>query len=283
MLANALQGDPPRIEADEPGAPALPFQIAGGSIPGQAHVAAGRNNQDAFAWEANAAGMAAVVCDGCGTAPHSEVGARLGARLVARSAARLLALDLDPADLLERVRRDVLWRLRLLATGMSADASSFARTVVDHFLFTVVGALATRRWVTTFSLGDGLVVLDGERLRLGPFPGNEPPYLGYALLDAGGREHPFELHRPVPVEGARWLLLATDGAVDLEALADRAVHGREERVGPLGQFWTDDRFFRNADMVRRRLAVVSRGARGGLLPDDTTIVVLRRRGREGRP
>jgi hypothetical protein len=262
---------------------ALPFQIAGGSVTGQVHVAAGRNNQDAFSWEASEDGLVAVVCDGCGAGPHSEVGAKIGARLVAQAGARLLASNRNPEDLLEQVRRDVLDRLRHLATGMSADpsqpgaAAAFARTVLDHFLFTVVGALVTPRWATTFSLGDGLVVLNGERRQLGPFPDNEPPYLAYALLTRTGGERPFEVHRPVPVDEARSVLLATDGAVDLEALADRPVHGREETVGPLGQFWAEDRFFANRDMVRRRLAVVSRGPRGGLLPDDTTLVVVRRR------
>jgi hypothetical protein len=254
----------------------MPFQIAGGSVTGQAHAAAGRNNQDAFSWEARGDGIVAVVCDGCGAGAHSEVGAKIGARLVAEAGARRLASEAGPADLLEQVRRDVLRRLRLFATGMSADASgpgaadAFARTVLDHFLFTVVGAIVTRRWAATFSLGDGLVILNGERRLLGPFPENEPPYLAYALLTPSG-ERPFEIHRQVPVDDARSVLLASDGAVDLEALADTAVHGREEAVGPLS------RYFANRDMVRRRLAVVSRGPRGGLLPDDTTLVVVRRR------
>ncbi len=281
MLASVLQEGPTRTGGKDPG-PGLPaFEIAGGSIPGQAHVAAGRNNQDAYAWEASPHAIVAVVCDGCGSAPHSEVGAAIGARLVVRSALRHLPRSLDPADLLERVRLDVLRRLRLLALVMSRDATTFARTVLEHFLFTIVGAVVTNRLATTFSLGDGLVVRDGERWQLGPFPGNEPPYLAYALLARSG-EHRFEVHRPVPVAEVRSLLLATDGAIELEHLADRAVLGRNERVGPLEQFSSDDRFFRNPDMVRRRLVVVSRGAHGGRLPDDTTLVVLRRRPGEGR-
>ncbi len=262
----------------------LPFEIAGGSLTGQAHVAAGRNNQDAFAWEVNEGGLVAVVCDGCGSAPHSEVGAQVGARLVAGTCARFLASGLDPADLLQRVRRDVVQRLREVATGMTAgapdDTAALARTVLDYFLFTVVGAVITPRWATTFALGDGLVVLNGERRQLGPFEDNEPPYLGYTLLTRSGSERSFDVHRPVPVDEARSLLLATDGAIDLEALADRAVHGRQEPVGPLSQFWVDDRFFANRDMVRRRLAVASRGPRGALLPDDTTLVVVRRKPEE---
>jgi hypothetical protein len=264
---------------------ALPFEIAGGSVTGQAHTAAGRNNQDAFSWAATDDGLVAAVCDGCGAGPHSEVGAQLGARLITRAAARLLASDLEPADLLEQVRRDVVEKLRLVAIGIGADpspgdASAFASTVLDYLLFTVVGALVTRRWATTFSLGDGLVVLNGDRRQLGPFPDNEPPYLSYALLTRSGSERAFEVHRPVPVDEARSLLLATDGAVDLESSADRAVHGRDEAVGPLSQFWTEDRYFTNRDMVRRRLAIVSRGPRGGLLPDDTTLVVVRRKAGE---
>ncbi len=261
---------------------ALPFEIAGGSVTGQAHVAAGRNNQDAFSWEVSEDGLVAVVCDGCGSGPHSEVGAKIGARLVTRAGARLLASDLEPADLLEEVRREVVEKLRLVATSIGADTSpgdvsAFGRAVLDYLLFTIVGALVTRRWTTTFSLGDGLVVLNGDRRQLGPFPDNEPPYLSYALLTRSGSDRSFDVHRPVPVDEARSLLLATDGAVDLETSADRAVHGREEAVGPLSQFWTDDRYFTNRDMVRRRLAIVSRGPRGGLLPDDTTLVVVRQK------
>lgn len=259
---------------------ALPFEIAGGSLTGQAHVAAGRNNQDAFAWEVNEAGLVAVVCDGCGSAPHSEVGAQLGARFVTSACAGRLASGLDPEDLLERARRDVVERLRGVTAAMTAggadNAAAFARTVLDYFLFTVVGAVVTPRWATTFALGDGLVLLNGERRQLGPFEDNEPPYLGYTLLTRSGNERSFDVHRPVPVEEARSLLLATDGAIDLEALADRAVLGRQEPVGALSQFWVDDRFFANRDMVRRRLAVASRGPRGALLPDDTTLVVVRR-------
>lgn len=257
------------------------FEIAGGSVTGQAHVAAGRNNQDAFSWERTADGLVAVVCDGCSSAPFSEVGAQLGARLLTRCAAPLLASGLGSSALLERVRRDVLVELRSLATSLAGGRSSgapFARVVLDYLLFTVVGALVTPEFIATFSLGDGLVVMNGERRRLGPFPGNEPPYLAYALLPGSAGERAFELPRPVPVEEVRSLLLATDGALDLEALAERPVLGGARLVDPLSQFWTEDRFFANRDMVRRRLTVLSRGSRGGLLPDDTTVVAVRRKG-----
>jgi hypothetical protein len=77
------------------------------------------------------------------------------------------------------------------------------------------------------------------------------------------------------------LLVGTDGVLDLEALADRCAAPGAGTVGPLRQFWEDDRFFLNPDMVRRRLTVIGRGP-SGPLPDDTTLIVLRRAcGRRG--
>jgi Protein phosphatase 2C len=272
-----------------------PFEIAGGSVTGHAHVRSGRNNQDALCWASDADGLVAAVCDGCGNGPHSEVGARLGARLVVQAASRLLRTGLDVSELLEQVRQDVLANLRLLARAMSVDAApspgptsvaSFSRTVADHFLFTVVGVLMTPRGATTFSLGDGLVVINGDPTQLGPFPNNEPPYLGYALLP-GARERgasedlSFQIHRSMAASEVQSLMLGTDGAVELDAMAERSIQGRAEAVGPLSQFWSDDRVFKNADMVRRRLAVLNRGPRGGLLSDDTTLVVVRRKAGEG--
>jgi hypothetical protein len=263
-------------------AAAAPFEIAGGSVAGRAHVAAGRNNQDAFCWACDADRLVAVVCDGCGSGAHSEVGAQLGSRLVVTAAARLLRANLPAADLLEQLGQDVLASLRVLAREMGTDATRLSRTVADHFLFTIVGVLITARGATTFSLGDGLVVINGERTELGPYANNEPPYLGYALLpgarDRGAGEHAsFKIHRSMAASELQSLVLGSDGAVELDTLAERPILGRQEVVGSLSQFWSDDRFFANTDMVRRRLTVLNRGPHGGLLSDDTTLVVVRRR------
>ena len=61
----------------------LPFQLAFATVAGRMHHLSGRNNQDAYAWTQGPGGLIAVVCDGCGSGPHSEVGAQVGARLVA--------------------------------------------------------------------------------------------------------------------------------------------------------------------------------------------------------
>lgn len=233
------------------------FEVAGGSVPGRAHAAAGRNNQDAFTWANVGDGVVAVVCDGCGSSPHSEVGAKLGARLLVRAVVARLAERAPLEATLEAARMDVLARLRLVAGAMSGPGE-YGAAVLAHFLFTVVGAVVSEDAVTTFTLGDGLVAIDGARRVLGPFENNEPPYLGYALLGDGARHRGFDVRSGAP---ARSVLLGTDGAVDLD---------------DLGPYCDDDRVFANPDTLRRRLTVQSRAAR---LSDDTTLVAIRRRPR----
>jgi hypothetical protein len=253
------------------------YEIAGGTVAGRSHALAGKPNQDAYAWVQCGEVLVAAVCDGCGSSLHSEVGARIGARICSeRLAARLergAALD-DPA-LWVAVRADVLGALRDLAVAMGGILSE---TVSEHFLFTVVGAALAGDRGCVFAAGDGILAVDGEVTRLGPFPGNEPPYLAYGLIS---RDAP-ALSPVRSFVRASSVLIGTDGAADLADLADR--------VGPLHHFWEEDRYFENKDALRRRLALWNRevtrplwderrmAREPGLLDDDTTLVVVRRRG-----
>jgi serine/threonine protein phosphatase PrpC len=71
------------------------LEYAIGSIIGRNHVLAGKNNQDAYRIVSNEKFIIAVVCDGCGSGKHSEVGAKLGARLVINAIADLLNQSAD--------------------------------------------------------------------------------------------------------------------------------------------------------------------------------------------
>lgn len=260
------------------------YEIAGGTVTGRSHVLSGKPNQDAHAWLCRGEVLVAVVCDGCGSSAHSEVGAQLGARLcTARLAARLAegaALD-DPA-LWDGLRGDVLGTLGALGAAMGGR---LADTVADHFLFTVVGLAFRGDEGCVFAAGDGIAAVDGAVTRLGPFPGNEPPYLAYGLLSASAPG--FSVVRTFT--GARSALLGTDGAADLADLAARPLPGGGAEVGPLSQLWEQDRYFENGDALRRRLALVNREVTRprwderrierdvGLLGDDTTVVVVRRK------
>jgi hypothetical protein len=259
----------------------MSFEIAGGSVAGRAHALAGKPNQDAYAWIERDGVLVAAVCDGCGSGAHSEVGAQLGARIVtARLAQRLLdGGALDSASLWSDLRADVLGALRGVATAMGGRLSE---VVSEHFLFTVVGLALEGERGCLFAAGDGIAAVDEAVIQLGPFPRNEPPYLGYGLLNP---EAPgFSVIRSFASAEVQSLLIGTDGAADLEGLAHT----------PLRTFWEDDRHFHNRDAVRRRLALLNREAQKplwaerrierepGLLGDDTTVVVVRRRSAHGR-
>ncbi|APR78190.1 Serine phosphatase RsbU, regulator of sigma subunit protein [Minicystis rosea] len=254
------------------------FEIAGGSVTGRSHVLAGRGNQDAYAIRNDGDRIVAVVCDGCGSGAHSEVGAALGARMVTALLMRRLAegADLDDGALFSSLGDDVLAALRPAARAAGERLGS---TVSDLFLFTVLGVAVQGDRGCVFASGDGIVVVDGETRRLGPFPGDAPPYIGYGLL--GDDAPKLSVVQTFSATDVRRVLIGTDGAA---ALAD--LDGGQK----LAALWDDERHFRNRDGVRRTLALWNRdevrplwderilSRTRGLLEDDATLVMLRRKG-----
>lgn len=265
----------------------LSIQIAGGTVAGRRHNIAGDNNQDAFCWGQAQAGLVGVVCDGCGSGKHSEVGAKLAARWTVRAIGARLGRGQPIPDLLEEVRQELLSRMYQTAVDLGADPgpgwseetrAEFGQTVKDYLLFTIVGIIVEGARVTTFALGDGLVVVNRQRHRLGPFPRNEPPFLGYALMPsrAGAADDRFVILDSLPIQALRSILIGTDGAAQIDERADDLLPSGQERVGSLDQFWTDDHIFGKREALSRRLAMIQRGPSGGILGDDVAIVVVRK-------
>lgn len=279
------------------------FRVAGGSMVGTDHlgpaqVLLGRSNQDAYAIAERSNYIVAVVCDGCGSERHSEVGAGLAAGLLVRSLETVAgcyggvpAEDVRERlqESLQRVKLDVLEHLWRLAACM--EGGPF-RAVNDYFLFTVMGAIVAERWSAIFSCGDGLFHLNGQTVQLQPQEGNEPVYVFYnftgsSLFNTDPSLLDFQIQRLVSTDTVERLLIASDGAAAFADVAQRQIPGRSERAGLLEQFF-EARYFQNADAIRRRLALVnSRKAKvdpkkaelvfeNGLLPDDTTLVAIRR-------
>jgi len=278
------------------------WQFAGGSIQGRHHRTTGRNNQDALCWMragSNAGhNFVAVVCDGCGSGEHSETGAQIGARLVTQAIVRALNEseasedneNQDVADILEQARGEVLNRVLDVAQAMGENLT---QTLCKYFLFTVVGVFITQSQAVFFSLGDGLMFVNGEKISLGPFPNNAPPYLAYGLMKTMLTQDcptplQFQINRVLPVEELQSFLIGTDGVQDLMDAADKKLPGKEQTIGSIDALWQQDRFFANPDLVRRHLAGINRDVTGrdsfhttrrvvhGLLPDDTTLIVGRR-------
>lgn len=282
------------------------FQIAGGSVLGKAHYRVKQNNQDSFSFRVGENGIIAVVCDGCGdkTSEHNDFGAKLGVRLIASSIENQAALLLAkyPSEVLlkatqtqweaffEKIRQDILAKMRVIALEMGGN---FTETVINYFLFTTVGVLVTPMVTVSFSVGDGLVIVNGRQIVIGPFPNNQPPYLGYAFLDPtqvnmSSDLLKFTLHTILRTSELDSFLIGTDGVLSLIRAADAKIPGREELVGSIDQFWTNDHFFTNPFNVTRRLTILNGEKRmidwdrkevdvqPGILEDDTTLIVCRR-------
>lgn len=292
------------------------FEIASGSVLGRDHVGPGKNNQDAV-WVERELGCAsvdgrpladqvvAVVCDGCGSGDHSEVGAKIGARLVTANLVQKIrekkfkapsegASFGDGAKLLgsineflRRVQDDVLAQIRVLALGMGG---SLTATVQDYFLFTVVGAVVTQELAFVFGCGDGVAIMNGLDLKIGLKDGsNAPPYLGYHLVGQG-RDN-LAVKGVLPLSEFRTLVIASDGLMDLFADQHAKLPGKTEKVGFVSRLWEDDRFFSNKDGLRRFLALANKTSESfdwkaqtvkrehGLLKDDTSVVVIRDAGK----
>jgi serine/threonine protein phosphatase PrpC len=259
---------------------AMQFKCTSGSIIGRNHVLVNKNNQDAYRVMVQDRFIAAVVCDGCSGGIHSEVGAKLGARMLTEMIADLLSPDLSQdshpnlgisePEFWQILKINLLKKFKDFVTITSGDMEF----VNDYLLFTIVGALITPRETVTFYMGDGAIALNGKLYQIPPYPDNAPPYLAYGLYRADAID--FKICHRIPTSEVESILIATDGIDDLI------------EVESVEQFWQEERYFKNPDALRRKLAMLNREEvkpdwqkrelikRSGVLSDDTTFVVIRR-------
>jgi hypothetical protein len=269
------------------------FEIAGGTVAGRDHVRIGKNSHDAYSWFHKDL-IVAVVCDGCGSGEHSEVGAKIGAKIVVDQVLRHYRAE--PGSFpyatmknpgLGNVQRSILINIQSIAEAM---AGSFSKNVSDYFLFTIIGVLLDPKegQAFIFGCGDGIFYVNDVPTTL-PSLNNAPPYLAYNLV---------ETNRPMPELGMFWMgsidtvksiLLGTDGVADLVRSSDKPIPGREEKIGPISQFWEKDGFFKNPFSIGHKLALINRSISKvdwekkamseahGPLHDDTTLVTIRRK------
>lgn len=272
------------------------FEIASGSIIGTEHVGRGRlligqNNQDScFGWQDDRLTIM-VVTDGCGSSKVSEFGAHFGAKVLVRFI-RHWAFDVSPDNPVfwDKIQQGLLSEIGQVAKMLGGN---FSEIINDYFLFSIVGAIISQDFTWIFSFGDGVYAVNGDLVILGPFAGNAPPYLAYYLLDPEifpslGYPGKFQVLKRLLTAELNTLLLGTDGVEGFVSSSIKKLPGREELVGPLSQFWEQDRYFTNPDNIRRRLALVNSFHIGtsadgqvvrtsGLLFDDTTLMTCRRK------
>lgn len=283
------------------------FEMAAGTTIGSMHRQLDKSNQDAYGLVQRPDMLIGIVCDGAskgfrgpmGDWTHSEVGAQLSTRwllsLVQTYCTRFMQrpheLSEDsPFPYWEDIRQELIQLVELCAVHMDGN---MVERIVDYFLCTVLGVMVTPYGICTFSIGDGVFILNGDVQTIGPFPDNKPPYAAYALTgsevtDARSDLLSFSVNY-LPLSQLESLVVATDGLGDLLGIGDVLIPGTSELVGSVDQLWTDDTHFTNPVSLSRYLSRVNRQSvqldreavklisHRGLLQDDTTCVVIRRK------
>lgn len=267
------------------------FEMAGGSITGRNHSVVNKNNQDAYFSISNDRWAIAVVCDGCGSGRDSEVGAKIGVRMVVEEISRELEIQQQIQSELnkefwQKLKLTLLIKLQGIAKLLGGNSSESLTKIIDRYLlFTIVGVVITPTETITFSIGDGVVFVNGEVSYMGKFADNAPPYLAYGLVRPDLID--FQIHDRLPTSTVKSILIGTDGVVDLME-AEFSLIKKSEMVGGISQFWQDDRYFSNPDRIRRKLSQINHESikpkwedrtftkKIGLLPDDTTLIVIRK-------
>lgn len=270
-------------------------QLFSGSITGANHRAINKNNQDSYFAASGPGWSVGVVCDGCGSQPFSEFGARLGASVIGNSIAgsmamaRLFLLDNPHVKGIDYKTNTIADAQNALVNAMSflLDRSRERKQYVEeHLLFTVIGWFSICGEIYFFGCGDGYYGWNGQHFQIGPFHENSPPYIGYRLLEstpAGQRNYALTFHGGVPLEDVMSVFVGSDGLEDLLAAEGKMKPNGRETVPSLGTLM-DAKFLSNPHKIQRQLNLVNgESVRAnpaghthhykGLLPDDTTIVV----------
>lgn len=221
--------------------------IRGASVIGREHVRLARNNQDAWGFAEHQGASAIVVTDGCSSEKNSEVGAQLAARWLSQWVAQHGASEALNDDFAVRATKAMTAWLYRLAGSFEGE---LVNAVQQHLLFTFLCAVTFNGRSLVFGIGDGVVVIDDDIIRLDSGPENAPNYIAYRLLE--GRAPEVQVHF---VGEAKRLSVMTDG---FEACA----HKVTELISNLGG---------NPLGLQRKLNVFSETER---LSDDATIATL---------
>ena len=270
------------------------FEFAAGSVRGTSHESVRKPNQDAYTYKLTENCLVGIVCDGCGdpSSMHSEVGAHLGTKLLAASL--LEARSTVGLKKLERARANTLAAISTLACDMSTryNIIDLHLTLRNYFLFTAVCFYIDPEVSYFFSIGDGALWVNGEQIAIGPFPNNAPPYMCYELMDSSMLTSDpgclkFQLRKEIPTAELDSFLIGCDGVLDLAKLGTTTMPTGREYIGSIDQFWIQDKYFQNPEIVNRRLYLINKDHKRlnedgthsttwGKLRDDTTLISGRR-------
>lgn len=246
--------------------------ISTATATGSAHTRPGQpgkiNNQDAIATRSSRDAKVIVLADGCGSQPHSEIGADIGANLAANMIMAQLEKNgsVNWDTLAEKIAKQMVPYINLY------DEGSFDDALLQRFMFTLIAVVVHKDVVTVAAVGDGVVVIDDEIITLAAPIKNTPPYLGYLLRD-DSPYHKDELSSHLRFDPICELPLAdikksivvgTDGlgAIPLEEIHHPGLLAKQNSL----QFWLNTHAIERAEDDQ----IIP-----GICGDDVTMVMIR--------
>lgn len=269
------------------------FEIAGGSIIGRDHIQTSKNNQDAYYYENNEHYCLGIVTDGCSNAQYSEVGAQLAVRTLAKAIRmhyKILNMENGNLMFFDLIKNKLLSQIDITSSLMTYDKQP--QIINEYFLFTIIGFIIYNDKVHYFWAGDGVIIKYGEISGIQDLiinQDNEPRYIAYSLTKNREKYKPeLEYRTVILTDDLKSIIVGSDGIKNLYEAANETLPGKEELVGDISQFWTEDKYFNNKFAIERRLRLINTPKQHhdengnfymakGKLPDDTTLVVCRRK------
>ncbi len=134
----------------------MSWRVMAASATGRSHLDRGQPCQDAFASACVRGMVVAVVCDGAGSAAHSDVGAQHFSARVVEAVGRAPTLGDDPLAMTVDVLRAMLETAVEDAREQLAAVAAAQRLTLSDHACTLVGAIATARGGWFFHVGDGV-------------------------------------------------------------------------------------------------------------------------------
>lgn len=268
------------------------FEVAGGSVIGRDHILYNKPNQDAYYYEIRDNIIAGVVCDGCGSTPFSQVGASLASKMIIKTILDIYKKNPKEKMILENCKNKLIDNLLTIAKEISHN---YLLAIRDYFLFTIVGFIVINNKYSIFTIGDGVFCINGNSTIL-TAEGNAPPYISYNFYDRKYFEEEFiklfsgfTIQAESSIDEIESLLVGTDGVTDILQNKEYVIPIKQEKIGDLSQFWTNDYLFKKTNALNKRLQIINQSGElidwenkkieylNGCLRDDTTMIVLRKK------
>ena len=131
------------------------WSVVGASVPGESHRRAGTGGQDWFDARVELAGVVAVVGDGLGSRPHSDIGSRVATEtftdVVAAALANAPRTEAGWATLFTRALASCVDELERHADAAGCPLADLSTTLL--------AAVVTDNVTATYQIGDGAIVL----------------------------------------------------------------------------------------------------------------------------